>query len=153
MTRLTARLIFGAVLLIACGPSAARTPTITPVPSAAPPTRVPAPSPAQVTAVAATSSTWKMVAQFKGEDGGITKPFTTKGPWRLTYLIEDSIVLTIRTYPEGTIITTLPLRNSRLDGKPHIGSLSVAKAGTFALDLFPLGYYQIDVEEPRSQTN
>jgi len=49
----------------------------------------------------------------------------------------------------GRIVTTLPLKNSRLDGQPHVGSLSIAKAGSYVLDICPIGYYQIDIEELR----
>lgn len=128
----------------------------TPIVATSAPTALPTTAPARTTAPTAAptpaptvASGWVLVAQFKGDDGGITKPFTTTRAWRLTFLIEDTLILSIRTYPEGSIVQTVPLKNSRLDGKPQIGSMTIVRAGTYALDLFPIGYYQIDIEEMR----
>lgn len=151
-----------ALLLSACGTATPRARATDAAPQAIPQVTpqvtsasTPAATPPKATA-ATTSSGWRMVAQFKGHDGGITKPFTTTNWWRLTFLIEDSLVLAIRTYPEGKTIRTLPLFNQRLDGKPHVGAITITLPGTYALDLSPWGYYQIDIEEivrkPPSET-
>jgi hypothetical protein len=89
-----------------------------------------------------------MVAQFKGADDRMsTRVFTTNGPWRLTWLTYYSLEVVV--LQSRTVRNFGEVNEYHRPGPPTVGNLHVAESGDFFLVIRAIGYYQIDIEEPR----